>query len=140
MNSTQLREKVASRREVGSLPPAPIGRPKREFDLATVYALGQLHCTLEEIAHFFKCSPETLTKYKGFEEAKANGEALGKRSLRRAMLQTALDGSVPMQIWLSKNGLGMKAPKQDVGVGGQDGGPIRIVFELELPRSGEGTE
>jgi len=137
MNSTQLREKVAKRRETGSLPPAPVGRPKREFDLKTVYALGQLHCTIEEIAHFFRTGVEVLTSYEGFQEAREAGQALGKRSLRRAMLQTALDGSVPMQIWLSKNGLGMKEPKQDVGVGSPDGGPIRIVFELELPGSGE---
>jgi hypothetical protein len=72
-------------------------------------------CTLEEIAGFFKCCEDTIEnfckrEYEGrkFSDVYKENSSMGKISLRRAMFDKAINQkSTAMQIWLSKNQLGM---------------------------------
>lgn len=43
-------------------PPKPIGRPLAPIDWAQFDSLIQMHCTINEIAFFFKCSRETIER------------------------------------------------------------------------------
>lgn len=71
-----------------------------------------MQCTEEEIAYFFNCSVDTIDRYcqrtyhVTFAEYSKRYRGLGKISLRRKMHEMAMDGNVPMLIWLSKQYLG----------------------------------
>lgn len=82
------------------------GRPKANVDPVLVYELATLHCTKQEIARIVGCSIETL--YARFSEVMQDGEAVGKRSLRRLQWQQAEKGNVHMLIWLGKQLLNQK--------------------------------
>jgi AcrR family transcriptional regulator len=84
-------------------------RKKRQIDLDKVRLMGRFHPTDEEIAAELGVSRRTVTTYKqdeAFLEALEQGRAQGKMTLRRLQWKTALNGSVPMQIFLGKNLLG----------------------------------
>ncbi len=91
-----------------------MGRPKKEFNLKQFEKLCGIQATKSEIAHWFDMSEDTVENkcaefyqstfsaiYKKFSEG-------GKISLRRAQFKKALDGNVPMLIWLGKQVLGQK--------------------------------
>ena len=69
-----------------------------------VYKLAALGCTIEEISEWFQINRETL-KY-NFSDYITKGRADLKHRLRRAQIQTALDGNATLLIWLGKNILG----------------------------------
>jgi hypothetical protein len=90
------------------------GRPKKEIDWDQVKKLCYIQCTQGEIADILRVHVQTLdaacqrdhsiefsTYYKMHTSE-------GKASLRRTMYKTAMRGNPAMQIWLSKNYLGMK--------------------------------
>lgn len=94
-----------------------MGRPRIPIDWEEFEKLCQIHCTEIEIAEWFSMSVDTLNrvvkrKYKQtFAEVFKYKASKGKMSLRRKMFQTAMGdgrGSGSMQIWLSKQHLGMK--------------------------------
>ena len=83
-----------------------IGRPKKELDEDVIAKLSQIGCTQEEIGAVVGISARTLQRrYAEIIEVNKN---IGKSSLRKKMWQTALRGNPNMQIFLSKNVLGMK--------------------------------
>ena len=90
-----------------------MGAPRKEVDWEQFESLCQILATEEEIAAFFKMSIETLNtrckeKYEcTFLEVYKTESSGGKISLRRKMFQGALAGSIPMQIFLSKQVLDM---------------------------------
>ena len=88
------------------------GRPLIEIDEEEVLKLAQLGCTVQEMADFFGCSRDVLERR--FSGVYQKGFATAKMSLRRQMLAAVDKGSVPMAIWLSKQWLGMKEPKQEI--------------------------
>lgn len=69
-----------------------------------VYKLAALGCSMEEICEWFQINRETL-KY-NFSDYITKGRADLKQRLRRAQIQTALDGNPTMLVWLGKNILG----------------------------------
>lgn len=69
-----------------------------------VYKLAALGCSMEEICEWFQINRETL-KY-NFSDYIAKGRSELKQRLRRAQIQTALDGNATMLVWLGKNILG----------------------------------
>jgi hypothetical protein len=78
-----------------------------------VRQLAQIHCTLDEMALILGCHHDTLTaRFSGIiKEARATG----KMSLKRVMWKKALEGNVPILIWLSKNELGYSdTPKPNI--------------------------
>jgi hypothetical protein len=84
-----------------------VGRGNRKKVVAPqdVYELAAIGCNDSEIARWFDIAESTL-KY-NFSDILAKGREDVKMSLRRAMLKNALSGNAVMQIWLSKNMLGM---------------------------------
>jgi len=91
-----------------------MGAPKKEIDFDELDKLLEFHCTLEEVAGWFRVSPDTVERRirekadKTFAEYSAEKEGAGKTSLRRKMWQVALKGNghVALLIFLSKQHLG----------------------------------
>lgn len=83
-----------------------MARPLKGFNLELIEDLASIHCSNTEIAAVVGCDSSLLSK-KGYSEVIAKGKERGKRTLRRKMFDTAMGGNVVMQIWLSKQYLGM---------------------------------
>ena len=82
-----------------------------KLDRDLIFKLATLHCTYKEIASVVGTSETTLEKrYSGIIE---KGRAEGKKSLRRAQMEKALQGDVRMLIWMGKQYLDQKDSPQD---------------------------
>lgn len=96
----------------------PAGRPRKEIDQKEFEKLCGLQCTQEEIAAFFDCSADTIERWcertyeLKFAEVFKQKRGLGKISLRRAQMATAESGNATMLIWLGKQHLDQREPKQ----------------------------
>lgn len=92
---------------------AKTGRPRVEINWVEFDKLCGIQCTLEEIAAYFRCSEDSVERAckrdqkKSFADYSRLKRGFGKISLRRKMFQTAIDGNIPLLIWLSKQHLGM---------------------------------
>ena len=82
------------------------GDNKRVVPPDEVEKLALLHCTNKEIAEFFGITAKTL-EY-NFAEKIQKARNTTKQRLRRAQLEVAMKGNVPMLIWLGKNILGQQ--------------------------------
>ncbi len=83
-----------------------MGRPLKVIDEKLVRALAHVHCTMEEIASACDCSVDTLENR--FSDVIKHERNFGKMSLRKKQFEVAIDGSVPMLIWLGRVHLGQK--------------------------------
>ena len=83
----------------------------RTVDRDLVYKLACIQCTPEEIAEVVGCSADSLKKR--FKSILEKGKETGKQSLRRAMWEKAINGDTRVQIFLSKQYLGMKDAPED---------------------------
>ena len=89
-----------------------MARPKKyDIDKTQVEKLAALGCTNTEIASFFGCSKDLISK--SYSTNVAKGKEKGKIRLRQMQWRSAEKGSVPMQIWLGKQVLG-QTDKQEV--------------------------
>lgn len=89
------------------------GRPPIELDWEDIERMCFIQCTMEEIALVCQVDTETLDRackrefgiaFTTFSKQKRAG---GKKSLRRAQFQTAVEGKNPtLLIWLGKQMLG----------------------------------
>lgn len=86
-----------------------IGRPRLQLDEEQIINLAKINCTMKEIASVMKCSVDSLER--NFADIIKRGQEEGKTSLRRHMWLAAEKGNITMQIWLSKQLLGMREPK-----------------------------
>lgn len=84
---------------------------KRTQTEAYIYELATIHCTIEEIARLSGINHQTLKRR--FGDLIDKGHQESKKQLRKAMIRSALNGNVAMQIWLSKNWLGFKDRQPD---------------------------
>lgn len=83
-----------------------VGRNKTVIDPEEVYKLAQIGCKDIEIANWFGIDGNTL-RY-NFSVELEKGRAALQISLRRVMFNNAIQhNNTVMQIWLSKNFLGM---------------------------------
>lgn len=95
-------------------PPAAQARAGRPAHVtpAEVYKLGQLCCTQDEAAGWFRIPKTAFAKLlredEEITEAWDNGQQSGRVSFRRLQLAAAEGGSAPMMIFLGKNLLGQK--------------------------------
>jgi len=98
-----------------------MGRPPIEINWDDFDKLCLFQCTLREIATWFDCSEDTIEnkvqEVQGmtFSEYYKIKRGHGKIALRRKQFQTAMEGSVPMLIWLGKNWLD-QTDKQNIEV------------------------
>lgn len=99
-------------KEITQIEPKNLGgRPRLDLDKEQIKRLGHINCTMLEIASVMKCSVATLER--GYAEIIKEAKEDGKSSLRRQLWKSAEKGNVTMQIWLSKQLLGMREPKSD---------------------------
>ena len=83
------------------------GRPKINIDVNILSSLAQIGCTQEEMASVVGISARTLQR--NYAEIVDKNREKGKASLRKKMWDKAVKkDNTHMQIWLSKNYLGMK--------------------------------
>ena len=88
-----------------------MARPVIEIKKEQFESLCNLQCTLDEIAGFFKCSPDTIERWckRTYNESFADTYIVysqnGKISLRRLQFKLA-EKSYAMAIWLGKQWLG----------------------------------
>lgn len=80
------------------------GKPRACISPEEVYELAKLHCTLDEMAKWFKIPLQTLQI--NFADEIAQGREYGKQRLRRKQFEVAMEGNPTMLIWLGKNMLG----------------------------------
>ena len=99
---------------------AKMGRPLKEIDKSNFEKLCGIFCTKREICSFFDVSEDTVERwckktygitFAAIYEQKKDS---GKISLRRSMFQNATNGNTTMQIWLSKQWLGMTDKTEEV--------------------------
>lgn len=84
-----------------------IGRPKKAVDEKILANLASIGCTIEEIGSVMGVSARTLRR--NYAEIIDANRDKGKASLRKKMFDKAMKkDNTMMQIWLSKNYLGMK--------------------------------
>ena len=89
-----------------------MARPKKyNIDPEQVEKLAALGCTNTEIASFFGCSKDLISK--SYSTNITKGKQIGKIRLRKMQIQAAEKGSVPMLIWLGKQML-EQTDKQEV--------------------------
>lgn len=81
------------------------GRPPLEIDASEVRKLASIGCKNEEIADWFGCSVDTITRR--FAEELRKGRANVRISLRRIQLRLA-EKNATMAIWLGKQMLGQR--------------------------------
>ena len=87
-------------------------RPKKyNIDPEQVEKLASFGCSNTEIASFYGCDESLIRK--SYSEFIAKGKDKGKIRLRQLLWKSAERGNVAMQIWLSKQYLGM-SDKQDI--------------------------
>lgn len=90
-----------------------MARPRKEIDKDQFEKLCGLQCTLEEIAGWFQCSPDTIERWSkrtygiGFADAFKRFSQSGKISLRRYQFKIA-EKNAAMAIFLGKQYLGQR--------------------------------
>ena len=82
-----------------------------KLDRDLIFKLATLHCTLKEIADVVGTSVATLEKR--YSAIIDKGRSEGKKSLRRAQMEKALQGDVRMLIWMGKQYLDQKDTPTD---------------------------
>lgn len=76
-----------------------------KIDIEEIEKLAAMACTMEEIAHWFDCSVDTLER--NFAEIIKKGRSKGKMSMKRALFQKVLKGDLGAMVWWGKNFAGM---------------------------------
>ena len=90
-----------------------MARPRIEIDREQFEKLCGLQCTLEEIAGWFHCSPDTVENWckrelsARFSDVYKKYAAAGKMSLRKYQFELAKKNA-SMAIWLGKQYLGQR--------------------------------
>jgi len=99
------------------------GRPRLEFNLKEVEALGAIQCTYDEMAAVLNCHPDTINNRMkediAFSTAYKKGIEGGKQSVKRKQYQMALAGDRTMLIWWGKQHLGQtdKVVQKNINAG-----------------------
>ena len=102
-----------------------------EIDFGQLEKLSALHCTDEEIAAYFHCTPRTIEnrrKQPDFREAMERGRAKGRISLRRVQIKLAEGGNAAMAIWLGKQILGQR-DVTPIELSGPNGTAVKFSME-----------
>ncbi len=91
---------------------AKMGRPKIEIPKDEFEKLCAIWCTLNDIAGWFDCSPDTIERWckrtygETFADTYKKKSMKGKISIRRKQFELAQKGNVGLLIWLDKNHMG----------------------------------
>jgi DNA-binding CsgD family transcriptional regulator len=101
------------------------GRPSKvaEIDRELVWKLACMQCTLREIADVIGVNHETIRRH--FGDLIEKGKSVGKKSIRRAQFEKAMNGDTRLLVWLGKQYLGQK----DAPETGEDSVPLPWIEE-----------
>lgn len=103
--------------EKGSMP-TPLPDNFDEDNRDKVFKLAQYGCTLKEIASVIGCCEKTIQNH--FPEEYNEGKNLMRSNVRKAQIELAVKERNPtMLIWLGKQYLDQKEPKQNMEVSGK---------------------
>lgn len=91
--------------------PKTTGKKYKTVDRDMVYKLACIQCSPGEIAEVVGITEGALKRR--FGDLIEKGKHAGKKSLRRAMWEKAINGDTRIQIFLSKQYLGMKDTPED---------------------------
>lgn len=83
-----------------------MARPVKMIDEKLLEELCHIQCTMSEMASIFDVSIDTLANR--YSDSIKKWQEGGKSSLRRMQWKKAMEGNVPMLIWLGKHLLGQK--------------------------------
>ena len=83
----------------------------KTIDRELVYRMACIQCSDQEIAEVVGTTVQTLRKR--FQKILDKGKQEGRKSLRRAMYEKAMNGDSRLQIFLSKQYLGMRDTPED---------------------------
>jgi hypothetical protein len=83
----------------------------KTIDRELVFRLACIQCSDQEIAEVCGISVDTLRRR--FSKILEKGKQEGRQSLRRAMYEKAMNGDTRLQIFLSKQYLGMRDTPED---------------------------
>lgn len=78
--------------------------------------LYSIMCTDDEVSGMMGVDIETLKaehNIERFSYARKKGQSQAKTSVRKAQFKSALNGNISMQIWLGKQVLGQREPKDE---------------------------
>jgi hypothetical protein len=81
-------------------------------DETRVEELAAKLLSIDEIARLVGCSPKTLERR--YQDALQRGRDNARLNLRAAQFRAAMDGNVAMLIWLGKQYLGQREPREPV--------------------------
>lgn len=112
-----------------------MARPKKEVNEQMLKQLAGIHCTMNEMSAMLGVSVDTLERR--YADTIKEARESGKMSLRRAMFKKALDGNPTMQIWLSKQHLGM-VDKQEHSLDTDTKNAIKLTYSLPKKDDGVG--
>lgn len=88
-----------------------VGRPLIEINKEEFEKLCSIFCTLDDIAGWFRCSPDTIERFckreydENFADILKRYSSNAKVSLRRKQIEAAQKGNITMLIWLGKQHL-----------------------------------
>ena len=103
-----------------------VGRPRSKVDEKVLGNLAHIGCPIEECADILGVSARTLKR--NFADIIHTHRNKGKASLRKKMYEKAVTkDNTHMQIWLSKNYLGMS----DRIINEQISEPLPLIIEAE---------
>jgi hypothetical protein len=89
-----------------------MGRPKKDITEKDVFELAKTHLPVEALANILGCEKTLI--YDRFSNALQKGRDARKCSLSETMWLSALEErDVKMMIWLSKQHLGYKEPREE---------------------------
>lgn len=114
-----------------------MARPRKNIDKDQFEKLCSIFCTEEEIAHFFSCDTDTISRFVKREyndtlrNVKARYRSQGKITLRRLQFQSAQRGHWPAQETLGKIYLDQNI-KQGIELSGPNEGDISLKHSLDL--------
>lgn len=106
-----------------------MARPKKVIDREQVIRLSRIGCTYPEMAAVLECSEATLMRR--FASAVKEGKKHLKASLRRWQYAAAANGNVAMQIWLGKQFLDQREPKQESLI--DQSSHVTVVIKNNIP-------
>lgn len=103
-----------------------------KIPIEEVEKLSAMQCTMEEMAHFFDVSVDTLER--NFADIIKRGRSKGRMSMKRALFEKVQKGDLGAMVWWGKNFADMADKIENRNQhSGPDGGPMVI---LTLPRNG----
>ena len=95
------------------------GRPRLVLNQDGEELIEKLYsvmCKDDEVEGIIGADIETLKaehNIERFSRAQKKGQSIAKSSVRRAQFKSALSGNIPMQIWLGKQILGQREPRDE---------------------------